>query len=66
MQKQITIVAIDRTRTPDDIKALSTKKIGSIFTRNSDVLRGLSMEEEKYYMPEIVSLPVTDLSLIHI
>jgi hypothetical protein len=61
MQKQITIVAIDRTRTPDDIKALSTKKIGSIFTRNGDVLRGLSMEEEKFYMPEIVSLPVTDM-----
>lgn len=58
----VKVIAIDRTRTPADIKSLSTKKIGSVNTQTGDVLRGLSMEEEKYYLPQVISVSASDIN----
>lgn len=58
--KVVKIKVIDNTRAPQDIKDLSTKKIGSVYTRTGDILRGLSLEEEKYYLPSVLGLASND------
>jgi len=58
--KTVKLKVIDRTRTPDDVKRLSTKKIGSVWTKNGDIYRGLTLQEEEYYLPSLVGLSPTD------
>lgn len=58
--KTVRIKVIDKTRAPEDIKNLSTKKIGSVYTKTGDVLRGLTLEEEVFYLPTVLGVAAND------
>lgn len=49
---------------PDDLLKESTMKLGSVFTDTGDIAKGITFEEEKLYMPEIIGIPPTDNSFI--
>lgn len=50
------------TNLPDDIYLESKRKIGSVFTAGGDVVRGLSLAEQKALLPEIIGVSPTDVS----
>lgn len=58
--KTVKLKVIDRTRTPDDVKRLSTKKIGSVWAKNGDIYRGLTLKEEEFYLPSLLGVSPTD------
>jgi hypothetical protein len=50
------------TNLPDDIYLESKRKIGSVFTAGGDVVRGLTLAEQKTLLPEIIGVSPTDVS----
>lgn len=48
------------TNLPDDVYTESKRKIGSVFTKSGDIIRGLTFAEQKQYLPEIIGISPND------
>lgn len=60
VNKVVKLYAVDKTRLPADIQGMSAKKLGSCWTQNGDIYRPITLEEEKYYLPNILGLLPND------
>ena len=61
MQKKITIFRRpNTTNLPDDVYVEAKRRIGSVFTKGGDILKGLTIAEQKRLLPEILGISPTE------
>ena len=48
------------TNLPDDVYVEAKRRIGSVYTKGGDILKGLTIAEQKKWLPEILGIAPTD------
>ena len=48
------------TNLPDDVYVEAKRRIGSVYTEGGDILKGLTIAEQKKWLPEILGIAPTD------
>ena len=48
------------TNLPDDVYVEAKRRIGSVFDKNGSLLKGLSLDEQKKYLPSIIGISPND------
>jgi len=61
MQKTVFIYRRpNTTNLPDDVYAEAKRRIGSVFLKGGDILKGLTIAEQKRWLPEILGIAPTE------
>ena len=48
------------TNLPDDVYVEAKRRIGSVYTKGGDILKGLTIAEQKRWLPEVLGIAPTD------